>query len=304
MRYLFSMLRVPNLVIIALTFIMLRNLVFISVYSTINLTPWMSRADFFLMIIITLWIAATGYIINDYYDVVTDQINKPEKQYIGSKLSPASALASAITLSILSVFFALLLSWRLNSWHPAALLLSALGIVWWYALRLKRSFVWGNIAVAGMSAGTVAMCWILENHSGLISSASSAMITQIVTAISIFAFMLSLLREIVKDMEDMEGDKLINCRSLPIMKGISYTKNILYLIISTTIIFLLISQAYLFHFQKFISVAWLLISVEIPLLYFSVKLKKSESKTDFHNLSTMLKLTMLGGMLTMFAGQF
>ena len=87
MRTIFSMLRVPNLLIIALTFLLLRYLVFIPVYSGFSINPGMGSLHYMLMITATLLIAAAGYISNDYFDVITDRFNKPDKQYIGIHLS-------------------------------------------------------------------------------------------------------------------------------------------------------------------------------------------------------------------------
>jgi len=304
MRTIFNMLRVPNLLIIAFTFLMLRYLVFIPVYSAIAVAPGMSSLNFLVLIIATVVIAAAGYISNDYFDIITDKANKPYKQYIGKQITPGTALASAFLLSLLAIILTIWLSWQIQSFLPVAFLFIALIVAWWYAIQLKKSFVWGNIAVACMSAGTIAMAWIIENKCIPVPAEQSGIITRIVATISIFAFLLSLLREIVKDIEDIEGDKLIKCKSIPISKGIPFTKNMLLLIAAITFVLLLISQVYLFQFQRYVAVIWLLICVEIPMIWFVFTLRKSQSKTDYHKLSSLLKLIMLGGLLSMVAGQF
>lgn len=304
MRTIYNMLRVPNLLIIAFTFLMLRYLVFIPVYSAFSIAPGMSSLNYLLLIVATVIIAAAGYIANDYFDVITDRVNKPGKQYIGEQITPGSALSTAILLSLFSVLLSFWLTWKIKSGLPATMLLSALIVVWWYAIRLKKSFVWGNIAVACMSAGTIAMAWVIEKQCVTIPAEPSGIITLIVTAISIFAFLLSLLREIVKDIEDIEGDKLIACKSIPIIKGVSFTKNIVLFITTVTFVLLIISQVYLFQFQRYIAVTWLLIFVEIPIIWFAFAIKNSKSKADFHKLSSLVKWIMLGGILTMVAGQF
>ncbi len=304
MRTIYNMLRVPNLLIIAFTFLMLWYLVFIPVYSSYSISPGMSSLNFIILIVASVIIAAAGYISNDYFDVITDRVNKPGKQYIGKQITPGSALSTALLLSLISALLSLWLTWKIKSGLPATLLLSALIVVWWYAIRLKKSFVWGNMAVASMSAGTIAMAWIIEKQCVIIPAEPSGIITLIVTAISIFAFMLSLLREIVKDIEDVEGDKLIGCKSLPIIKGISFTKNIVLVITAVTFVLLIISQVYLFQFQKYVAVIWLLLFAEIPIIWFTFKIRNSQSKADFHKLSSLVKWIMLGGILTMVAGQF
>jgi 4-hydroxybenzoate polyprenyltransferase len=304
MRTIFNMLRVPNLLIIAFTFLMLRYLVFIPVYSSFSMTPGMGSLQYLIMITATILIAAAGYVSNDYFDVVTDRINKPEKQYIGKQISPGSALVIALLLSFAAIILSTWLTLIIRSWMPATLLLIALAVVWWYAVQLKKSYLWGNIAVACMSAGTIAMAWLVETQCSQIPSETSQIITRIVSVISIFAFLLTLLREILKDIEDIKGDRLIDCKSLPIVKGIAFTKSTLFVITLTTIILLAIAQIYLFQYQRFTAVLWLLICVEIPLICFATALQKSKTKTEYHRLSSLLKLIMLTGILTVIAGQF
>jgi len=303
MRTIFIMLRVPNLLIIALTFLLLRYLVFIPVYNSYSIISEMASMHYMLMIAVTILIAVAGYISNDYFDVVTDSVNKPHKQYIGLQITARSALATAFLSSLLASVLGIWLSVLMRSWLPGILFLLALTVAWWYALQLKKSFIWGNIAVAGMSAGTIAMAWLVENQASQVADKPFRIITGIVTAISIFAFLLSLLREIVKDIEDMEGDRLIHCKSIPIVKGIPFTKTLLLILAVITFILLIIAQIYLLQFSGFIAVGWLLIFVEFPLMYFIKSLKSAKIKADYHKLSTMLKWIMLGGIGSIIAGQ-
>jgi 4-hydroxybenzoate polyprenyltransferase len=304
MRTIFTVLRVPNLLIIAFTFLLLRYLVFIPVYSFYSVNAGMGSLHYLLMITATLLIAASGYIGNDYFDVATDRINKPEKQYIGIKIPAESALAMALVLSFFAIILAVILAVYLRSLVPAALLLFALSVSWWYAIKLKKSLVWGNIAVSGMSAGTIAMAWLIENQYSHSGEEPFIIITGIISAVTVFAFLLSLMREIIKDIEDIEGDSSIKCKSLPIVKGIPFTKTLVLLLSEFTIILLFIAQLFLLEFSKYAAAIWLIFGVEIPLIFFLVKLTKAKEKYDFHKLSQMLKWIMLGGMGTIVAGQF
>ena len=264
----------------------------------------MGGLPFIIMVSATMIIAAAGYVSNDYFDVLTDRVNKPKKQYIGTLISPGEALTTAILLSIVAIALSLWLSWNITSWLPVSILLLALTVAWWYAIRLKKSFLWGNIAVACMSAGTIAMAWLIEKQYSLVPDEPAEIITSIIVAVSIFAFILSLLREIVKDIEDSEGDKLINCRSLPIVLGIPFTKKILFSGVAATLVLLGIAQFYLLEKDLLVAVIWLFVSVEIPLFYFTYSLRKAQVKTDFHILSSLLKWIMVGGIGSIVAGQF
>ena len=304
MRTILSVLRLPNLLIVALTFLLLRYLVFLPVYHNYTINPGMGNLHYFLMITSTLLIAIAGYISNDYFDVLTDKVNKPDKLYIDIYIPARLALAIALICSLLAMAVAVWLTWLSQSLYPVLLLFLALVVAWWYALKLKRSFLWGNIAVSGMSAGTIAMAWVIENDCSQVTDEPFGIITTIVAAISIFAFLLSFLREIVKDIEDMEGDKLINCHTLPLVKGIFFTKTFLTVLVWITFVLLLFTQIFLARSSGYVAAIWLLIFVEIPLLYFIKSLKIAKTKSDYHLLSTMLKWIMLGGMGTIIAGQF
>jgi 4-hydroxybenzoate polyprenyltransferase len=300
MRVIFNMLRVPNLLILALTFLFLRYFVFLPVYSQYSMLP-MENLWYSILIISTMLIAAAGYIANDYFDVATDRINKPGKLYIGKQISAGSAFATAISLSALAAILAVALSFMMKSGLPAILLLIALAVAWWYALRLKKSFLWGNVAVSCMSAGTIAMAWLLEKQCSQFPDEASVKITSIIGAISIFAFLLSLLREIVKDIEDIEGDKLIRCKSLPIVMGIPFARTILFILSAITFILLVIAQIWLLNAGKIIAATWLLAAVEVPMVFFLTRLRKAAVKADFHALSSLLKWMMLGGILSIVA---
>jgi 4-hydroxybenzoate polyprenyltransferase len=289
---------------IALTFLFLRHLIFIPVYRFYSLNPGMGSWLYLLMITSTLLIAVAGYLSNDYFDVIADKINKPEKQYIGVHISAGLTFSIALLSSLLGTALAILLGILINNPYPVLLIFIALVVAWWYAIKLKKSLIWGNIAVAGMSAGTIAMAWLIEYQYSRVPGEPFRIITKIIIAISIFAFLLSLLREIVKDMEDLEGDRLINCRSLPLVKGIPYTKIILIGITLLTFILLVLTQVYLVQFSRIYAVGWLLAGVEIPLLYFLKLLHEAKLKRDYHKISSFLKWIMLAGIGSIIAGQF
>ena len=301
MRLIINMLRVPNLLIIALTFYVLRYLVFFPVYREYSVLPGMTSVLYLLLVVSTILIAASGYISNDCFDVRSDRINKPGKHYIGELVKPGQALSMAILLSAFAIVLAILISVIMTNWLPAFLLFLATGVAWWYAVSLKRSFIWGNIAVSCMTAGTIAMAWLIENQFVKGPDEAIEKITGIVTAISIFAFLLSLLREIVKDTEDIEGDLLIHCRSIPIVKGIAFTKSVLAILAAITVSMLLITQINLAQASKTAAVVCLAIVVELPLVIFIIKLRKAISKTDYHRLSQLLKWIMVGGLLSIAA---
>lgn len=294
MRAIVTMLRVPNLVIIALTFLVIRYFVFIPVYEIHSLVPGVTTLQFILMTTATILIAIAGYISNDYFDMLADRVNKPQKQIIRLYISERLAFSYAIFFSIVAAAIAIWFITETRIWITGLLLFTALFVVWWYAIKLKRSYLWGNLAVGCMSSGTIAMAWLSEIQSQN-TDKTTEIISVIISAVILFAFLLTIIREIVKDIEDAEGDLLLNCRSLPIVKGIPATKKILNLLILLTFLLLIFSQITLISHSLPLTATWLAIFVEIPMIRFIINLKKAVKKTEFHELSTLVKWIMLGG---------
>ncbi len=292
------LIRLPNLAIIALTLYAFRYFVIRPYYGMSGTGFQLNSLEYGLVVGIAMLIATTGYVINNYYDVDIDRINKQEHDLIPENYTQRSLLFIAVLLTLLSTGCIIFLSLRLHSGFPAIILFLALGTVWWYAKALKRTFILGNLAVALMSALSLGMLWFFEwlklKQAG-ISIYEIRPITQFAAGISNFAFLLSLIREIVKDMEDMEGDSRYGCRSLPVVKGIKTSKTVvtgLSVVLMTTLVY---SQVWLSNMSFDMLVLWLVIVIELPLIVFLYQLKKAFSPLAYHKLSTLLKWIMIGG---------
>lgn len=262
--------------------------------------------DFFLLVFSTMLIASAGYIANDLNDQITDEINKPDKVYIDKHFNRRTVLAIAYLLSFLSILSSILLLIHLGSLVVFLLLNLALSIVWWYAFKLKRTLVWGNLAVASMSASTIPLLFIAEISANtkwfaVGSSEMFNLLMEVFLALAIFAFLISLIREIVKDMEDVEGDKQIHCRTIPLVFGIEKSKMLVYTLSIITLLLLFVSQWQIFNKGLFVAFYWLIVAVDIPLIFFMIQLKRSMKKKDFHMTSKLLKFIMLTGILTVVA---
>jgi len=146
------------------------------------------------------------------------------------------------------------------------------------------------------------MAWISEIQVQQLDG-STATTSLIVFGVSLFALLLTLIREIVKDTEDIEGDMLMKCKSLPIIKGIPTTRKVLVLLVIFTLFLLILAQIELIKNSFQLVAAWLFLFVELPLIGFIIKLKKAVEKADFHQLSVLVKWTMLGGISSLFISQ-
>lgn len=234
---------------------------------------------FFLLATATGLIAAAGYIINDYYDIKIDLVNKPERVVIGKGITRRYALMLHTVLSLLGIAIGFLLDWRIGIINFASAFL-----LWWYSNDLKRQPLIGNVVVALLTAmGIIIVDALYQTGNSLIFIYAS------------FAFFMTLIREIIKDMEDLKGDDTFGCRTLPIIWGMRKTKFFIYGIIflfSLTVILLnvIFVQLPLYYFLVFLFV---------PLFWLLVQLVRADTKKDFGWLSNFCKVIMLLGVFSM-----
>ncbi|MBK7173574.1 MAG: geranylgeranylglycerol-phosphate geranylgeranyltransferase [Bacteroidales bacterium] len=302
MKSLITLIRLPNLVIIALTMYAFRYFVVKPYYSMSGTDFQMGTTAFGLMVMITMLIAVTGYLINDYHDIDIDLVNRPDRPSVDGNFNAGILKGSALALSLLSLAGMMLLSYMMGTSTPLIPLILALISVWWYAIRLKKSLVWGNLAVSFMSSLTLGMAWFFEwillKRSG-INLYETKPISKIAIGIVVFAFLLSFIREIIKDVEDMEGDSRHGCRSVPIVLGVKKTRFLLLGLCIVLLALLIIGQVFLSKMDFPMVVAWLIFAVELPMLVLILLLFRAKSKASFHRLSTLVKWIMVGGIASM-----
>jgi 4-hydroxybenzoate polyprenyltransferase len=263
--------RVWNLIIIALAQYL--TAAFLIDFSTI-LDPRL-----FLLTVSTLMVAAGGYIINDYYDIKIDLINKPERVVIGKSITRRYAILFHTLLSLGGTFLGLFLSWKI-----AAVNFVSATILWWYSNSLKRQPFIGNLVVALLTGVAI---WLVDS---LYKTGHFLIITY-----AGFAFFITLIREIIKDMEDLKGDQTFGCQTLPIVWGMRRTKFVIYVILAIFLGTVLILN---FYFQN-LPINYFLLFLFVPMLWFLVRLIAADTKRDFTWLSGFCKIILLLGILSM-----
>lgn len=233
----------------------------------------------FLLSLSTMAVAAAGYIINDYYDVKIDYINKPDRVVIGKSITRRFAILFHVILSLLGIVIGVYLSWRITALNVVSVFL-----LWLYSNSLKRLPFIGNLTVALLTGAAVYSVDILYRTGN-----------PLIVAFAVFAMFMTLVREIIKDIEDLKGDNTFGCKTLPIVWGIRRTKLVLYLIVvvfSITVVVLNYQYGALpFRYQ--------LIFLFVPLLILVWKLFRADTKMDFMYLSTLCKVIMLMGIASM-----
>jgi len=227
----------------------------------------------------TAIIAGAGYIINDYYDIKIDLINKPERVVIGKKIARRYALLFHSVLSFCGVALGFLLGWRLGLIH-----IFSSFILWWYSNSLKRQPFVGNLMVALLTGLSITLINILYDLSN-----------SFVIIYSLFAFFMTLVREIVKDMEDLKGDNTFGCKTLPIVWGIRKTKVLVYFLLALfSLLVILLNAVY-----TQMPFSYFLVFLFAPLGLFLFGLMQADTKRDFYTLSQWCKLIMVLGIISM-----
>ncbi len=276
MRSFLRLIRAGNLLIIVLTQYLVR------IFLVGPKEDWLRHlADFrfFLLSLSTVLIAAAGYIINDYYDIKIDTINKPRRVVIGRILRRRHAMFTHTAFNALGIGLGLLVGLKV-----AAVNLLAAFVLWLYSNQLKRRPFIGNFTVALLTAASLLVIIVYVPRNGFL-----------VFTFALFAFFISLIREIIKDMEDLRGDATFGCQTLPIVWGIRRTKSLLYILIGSFLVILFTLSFYLrewivFYFSLF---------VFLPTAWLTWRLARADTRREFGYLSTWCKIIMLSGVLSM-----
>jgi 4-hydroxybenzoate polyprenyltransferase len=308
----FRLIRLQNLLIIAATQYIMRYCIILPFLRINNFSLQLDGFRFFLLVFATVIIAAAGYVINDYFDTGTDRINRPNELVIDRTIPRRQAMMLHFILNIIGVAIGVYLSFYIGVAELSLIFILATGLLWFYSTNYKRQFLIGNLVVSAMT-GTVPLMVILfempllNREYGLIMISHQANFNYIffwILAFSFFGFLTTLLREIIKDAEDFEGDSAYGMNTLPINIGRKNTKIIISLLIALSLGMLIsIFIKFLLHRGDsidYISGSWFVFFLIIPFLFLLYKVITAENKRDYHIASQVTKIIMLAGILYSF----
>ncbi|MCF8302092.1 MAG: geranylgeranylglycerol-phosphate geranylgeranyltransferase [Bacteroidales bacterium] len=301
-----KLLRLPNLVIIVLTQYMLRWCIIEPFYEKMGVDLQMDNLAFFLLVLTSVLMASAGYVINDYFDFRIDRVNKPEKVVVGRKVPFNRAIFMHWGLNIVGVLIGLYLSYRIHSWKMGLIFIAIPLMLWFYSLRYKRIMLWGNLMISFLSAMIVLMVWLFEfmnlrMHPTAFTEAAHIVpvINTFVWAYALFAFIFSFIREMIKDLEDMEGDLQNGCRTLPIVAGTKTTRIIITILVIIAVGLLVYGITHLFQ-RNFLAAVWYYgIVVTIPAISLLFQFNSSSVKEQYHVSSNITKIIMFTGIIGM-----
>jgi len=288
-----NLIRYKNLLIIILIQVLIRYALFIPLGADLTL----SHFEFALLVLATICIAAAGNIINDIYDVEIDKINKPNKVIVGKSISEKTAFNLFIIINVIGVGLGFYLSKQIeeNSFFGFFIVTSAL--LYLYATFLKSILLVGNIVISLLVAFSLIIVGIFDLFPSInfLNQEYHSFIFRIVLTYAFFAFYINLMREIIKDIEDVDGDINGELNTLPIAIG---RKRASYLVFGMGVLSLfgIIFYIYTHLYNYTIAVAYFLLLVLAPLGYFCMKIWDAKSKNNYSYLSTILKTIMFLGM--------
>ena len=290
-----KLIRYQNLLLLAFMQLIFRYVFFQSQVIPLALADW----QYGLFVLSTVLIAAGGYVINNIFDQHTDTINKPNTVVIGKSISETQGYNIYIALTATGVSIGFYLSNVIAKPGFATIFILIAATLYLYATSLKQMMLIGNIMVALLLSFSVVIIGIFDLfptiHEG--NQQQMANLFSILLDYTIFAFMINLLREIVKDIEDVDGDYNMGMNTLPIAIGKSRATKIVF-VLSFIPLLLILHYIYNYLFGLLFVTLYLLFFVVAPLLYFTIKIGAATSKKEFHNLSLLLKWILLFGILS------
>ena len=294
----FKLIRVENLIMIALTQFLLRYFVLRKILFLNNIPLELNNMLFNLVVISTVLIAAAGYIINDYFDVKTDMINHPETVVLDKTIKRRWAIILHISFTILGIVLGMYAALKTGYLRLAIFHFVAATLLWFYSTHFKKQLLIGNIVVSFLSASVAFMPFMFEigvmqhvypnfneNHWAVILSGF-----KITFIFALFAFITSLAREIIKDMEDYKGDKETGGKTMPISWGIPSSKLTSFFLLIIAAILLMVVVYNTFKANRIIisvNNIYILLALIFPLVFLSIKTLMAQTSKQFKLYKTL-----------------
>lgn len=299
----FRLIRWPNLLFIVLTQALFRYFILPFVYldghegyENIKL----SNSLFFILVLASVCIAGAGYIINDYFDVNIDLVNKSSKVIIGKFIKRRWAIVLHAVLSFAGLVLSMYVGYRLRNVLIPLFNFLAIFILVIYSSTFKKKLLIGNILISLLTAWVILVMTLAEYRFRL---SPQDVIWQRLLKLSFiyagFAFIISLVREVIKDMEDREGDVKYGCTTMPVVWGIPVSKVFagVWIVVLTGLVMAV--QIYVIQLGWWFSALYSIVTIVIPLVWVLRKLYEANTPTQFHQLSSVVKIIMLAGIISM-----
>jgi 4-hydroxybenzoate polyprenyltransferase len=306
----FKLIRWPNLVFIVFTQAAFYYFVLQTLYVNTPVSLKLNNLLFALLVIASVFIAAAGYIINDYFDINIDLINKPGKMVVGKTINRRYAILWHFILSFIGIVLSFYVSNALNQhfwWLGFSNLLVVLLLVG-YSSGFKKQLLTGNIIISFLTAWVIIVLIMSQYQLNFTLGATEEIVLakenfnkllRIGFLYAAFAFMITLIREVVKDMEDFIGDARNGCKTMPIVWGFQVSKVFVAVWTIVLIALVIVLQFYVLQYQWFVAIVYSIVLILLPLLFSMKVLVAAIDRLHYHTLSNIYKFIMFMGILSM-----
>lgn len=296
-----KLIRLPNLLFIALTQILFQFCIYRPIYG--EAVPENDLTRFVLIVLASLLIAAAGYIINDYFDINIDEVNKPEKVVVDKIISRRWAIAWHFMLSISGILLTIIALPFFKFPHLVMANIFCVILLWFYSTNYKKTLAIGNIVISLLTAWTILIIFFSKFPLGYVYDKGVLMIDpkffRLTFLYASFAFIISLVREAVKDMEDLPGDSRYGCKTMPVVWGMNSTRVYVSVWVIVLLAGLSILEIYVITFRWWWPVLYNLVLVMVPLGYILYLLFNAREPRHYGKISALTKGVMLTGTLSM-----
>jgi 4-hydroxybenzoate polyprenyltransferase len=317
--------RIQNLIILAFTLIAVRygiletlwehgiGILLEQGYWPHDMKLHMELLPFLLLVASVILIAAGGYVINDYFDTKTDRINKPEKVFVGRIISRRRAILLHIALSTLGIILALIPAWQYHNLKLMIIPVLSSLLLWAYSAKFKKMPLSGNLIIALLAGLSPILVASYEFAAGVnlslqimnvnLPGSGSRLLFMgmlIISLYALFSFLITLIREIIKDIEDIDGDEADGGQTLPIVMGENLAKFAALGLIICCIVITGVIMRYLWQ-QEMNALFWYVTAgLMIPWFILGIMLWNAQDKKAYGRASLVCKLIMVSGLLSMF----
>ena len=307
----FRLVRWPNLVFIVLTQVLFYYFILLPGFRAGQFEVYLNNLRpplFYLLSLSSVLIAAAGYIINDYFDLNIDRVNKPDKLVVDKIIKRRWTILWHWILSGLGVILGFYVSWKLHNLIVGLANLGCVALLWFYSTTFKRKLLIGNVIISLLTAWVILVLYTCEFSFQQLDNPEWYHVLSRLFKFAIlyagFAFIISLIREVIKDIEDMDGDVRYGCRTMPIVWGVNTAKVFAATWLVVLIGSLIVIQFYVLQYRRGFLILYCILLLIVPLLWILRKLYQARSVADYHLLSRAIKGVMLTGILSMIFIEF
>ena len=295
-----NLIRWKNLLILVLVQVLIKYALLEPFTTRTGLITTLKPLGFITLALATLCLAAAGYIINDIYDIEADRINKPKQRIIGNGITEKTGTTWFIGLNVIGVLLGYLISYQIGNSDFFVIFIVISGMLYLYSAYLKKYLFIGNVIISLFVALSILLVGLYELLPGMNENNREVQLTffDIILDYSLFAFMINLVRELVKDIEDTRGDQMANYQTISTKFGIPVATRVTFglNLINTGLI---IAYLVTYFYKNNALVIYFLVLIIAPLLFISVRLIQAKEPSQFGRISSLLKVVMFTGICSM-----